>query len=121
MSYIYGDDPWKIDKGLTKVLQEIPDKAPYTEHEEKIRTLLKVLDVMAELLGKNDTGKVSAEQILPKLGGYDISSKRDLAMKLATIGLTNRVLRHNNKYGRYYCITKIMLADIRNKLLEQHL
>ena len=120
MKYIYKNDPWeKIDKGLTEALKAIPDKPPYTEREENQRTLIKILDVMLELLGNKDVGKISSEEILSKMGGYDVSSKRDIAIKLSSIGYANRVLFNNGKYGRYYCITKIMLSNSREKLLEQ--
>ncbi len=120
MRYIHRDDPWeKIDHGLTEVLKTIPDKPPYTEEEERKRTLIRILDVMLELLGEKNTGKVSSGQILSKMGGYDVSSKRDIAMKLTSIGITNRVLFNDGTYGRYYCVTRIMLNNSRKKLLQQ--
>jgi len=119
MKHLQKNDPWgRINPELTKELLAIPDKPIYTEEEERHDVLLKILEVMDNKLRPNEIGKFSAEQLLNSLKGYGISSKRDLAIRLSTVGITNRVLLNNGKYGRYYCVSKEMIASARNKLSE---
>ena len=93
------EDKDRIDTGIEEVSEE--------------PTL--ILSRLAEMVEEESPLRISPEQLLYELREFDVSSKRDLALKLGRFGLHTRVLSIDGHGARYYVLVKHEIAQVQEQ------
>ena len=93
------EDKERIDSGIEEVSEE--------------PTLL--LGKLVTMVEKESPVRVTPEELLYEFRDFDISSKRDLALKLGRFGLHTRVLFLNGRHARYYTLVKSELTQVQEQ------
>ena len=72
-----------------------------------------MLEELLKLVGDNESIFKTPTELIGQLGlTFNLTSKKDMAMRLGRLGFRTRVLFLNSHYARYYTITKNRIVDI---------
>jgi len=92
-----GDDVFNELVGLAEDNRDDIEAEVEMFSDEPNEMLKKLIELASD--GKEH---YTSDQVLRCLSGFDITSKRDLGIRLGKIGLRSRVLNVDGKYSRYY-------------------
>lgn len=80
------------------------------EYSEEPKAMLRKL---LELTTNEGTVYKTPDDLMSKIGlAFNLTSKRDLAIKMGRLGFRTRVLSLNGSYSRYYVLTKYKIEEI---------
>jgi len=72
-----------------------------------------LLNKLLELIKGEDTVYKTPDDLMRYLGvAFNLSSKRDLAIKMGRLGFRTRVLSLNGTYSRYYALTRYKIVEV---------